>query len=324
MDNRYEQGSVEARSVTKALLELSGEEWLLRRKGLCQELSRRSTGLSSPEEQFLKHKNFRIHENDMQVNESLLTLGNGYLNIRGSLEELPPGNCGGMYLSGIYDKSEADVEQLVKCPMWTDVSVWSGPYKFCIPICKALSHEQILDMKKGILHRISTFENPSGKILSIETVRLVFMHDVHLGYMMVKLTPINFSGPIRVLSGLNGDVCNSGYFPREMLKHLQLECLERGRVFMYLQMKTREQGIRISEAVSWKLVSPLFQQQTWEPRIYGEKFTSEISLFVPVCSSSVSDFCPYPSCLCLPLHTSFSRCPLSFRAIVRIRGHGKS
>ena len=33
---------------------------------------------------------------------------------------------------------------------------------------------------------------------------------------------------------------------------------------MYLQMKTREQGIRISEAVSWKLVSPLFQQQTWD------------------------------------------------------------
>jgi hypothetical protein len=27
--------------------------------------------------------------------------------------------------------------------------------------------------------------------------------------------------------------------------------------------------------------------------------------FVPVCLSSVSGPCPYPSCLCLPLHTSF-------------------
>ncbi len=280
MVERDFQGSVEARSVTKALLELSGEEWLLRRKGLCQDVSRRRTGPSSSDAQLLRQKNFRIHENNMQVNESLLTLGNGYLNIRGSLEELPPGHYGGMYLSGIYDKSEADVEQLVKCPMWTDVSVWSGPYKFCIPICKALSHEQILDMKKGVLHRVTTFKNPSGKILTIETARLVFMHDVHLGYMMVKVTPENFSGPIRVLSGLNGDVCNQGFFPREMLKHLQLERIERGRVFMYIEMKTREQGIRIAEAVSWKLVSPLFQQQSWEPRIYGEKFTSEISLDV--------------------------------------------
>ena len=31
--------------------------------------------------------------------------------------------------------------------------------------------------------------------------------------------------------------------------------------------------------------------------------------FVPVCLSSVSDPCPYPSCLCLPLRTSFSRVP---------------
>ena len=65
-----------------------------------------------------------------------------------------------------------------------------------------------------------------------------------------------------------------------MLKHLQLERIERGRAFMYLEMKTRERGIRISEAASWKLVSPLPQKQTWEPRIYGEKFTSEITLDV--------------------------------------------
>jgi len=49
---------------------------------------------------------------------------------------------------------------------------------------------------------------------------------------------------------------------------------------MYLEMKTRERGIRISEAASWKLVSPPFHSQKWEPRIYGEKFTSEITLDV--------------------------------------------
>ena len=38
-------GAMISPSVTKALRELSGEEWLLRRKGLCQELSRRSVGL---------------------------------------------------------------------------------------------------------------------------------------------------------------------------------------------------------------------------------------------------------------------------------------
>jgi len=39
----------------------------------------------------------------------------------------------------------------------------------------------------------------------------------------------------------------------------------------------------------------------------------------PVCLSSVSDSCPYPSCLCLPLPTSFCRCPSSFRRSLRLR-----
>jgi len=40
---------------------------------------------------------------------------------------------------------------------------------------------------------------------------------------------------------------------------------------------------------------------------------ASLLLFVPVCLSSVSDPCPYPSCLCLPLRISFPRCPSSSR-----------
>ena len=239
---------------TDALFELSPEEWLLRKKG------------------------FRKDSKSIQINESLLTIGNGYLNIRGSLEELPPGHCGGMYLSGIYDKSEADVEELVKCPMWTDVSVWDEEEKFCLSCSHALEHEQVLDMQKGILHRRTTFKNTHGKILTLETSRLVFMHDEHRGYMRVKITPINFSGKLRVLSGLNGEVFNRGFFPHEQYRHLQLEKIERGRNFMYLEMKTRERGIHIAEAASWKMMNGQDRKRCWEPRIYGEKFTSEITI----------------------------------------------
>jgi kojibiose phosphorylase len=232
----------------------------------------------SPEEWLLRRKGYRKQPKAIQINETLLTIGNGYLNIRGSLEELPPGHSGGMYLAGIYDKSEADVEELVKCPMWTDVSVWHEGDKFCLSCCQALEHEQILDMKKGVLHRRTTFKTHQGQILTLETSRLVYMHDPHRGYMRVRITPRNFSGQIRVLSGLNGEVYNRGYFPREKYKHLLLERIERGRNFMYLEMKTRQQGIRIAEAASWKMVIGSAPMLRWEPRIYGEKFTSEITI----------------------------------------------
>ncbi|ABB24126.1 glycoside hydrolase family 65 protein [Pelodictyon luteolum] len=239
-----------------SLLELSKEEWLLRKSG------------------------FRRSEKHIRINETLLTLGNGYLNIRGSLEELPSGHAGGMYISGVYDKSEADVEELVKCPMWTDLSLWVEGQKFCLSTSRAIQHEQILDLKKGALHRRTTYRHPTGKILTLETLRIVMLHNQHYGCMLVRITPRNFSGPLRVFSGLNGGVCNRGYFPEELLKHLQLEKIERGRNFMYLEMKTREQEMRIAEAASWRLVAPPGQHLKWEPRIYGEKFTSEITLDV--------------------------------------------
>ena len=43
---------------------------------------------------------------------------------------------------------------------------------------------------------------------------------------------------------------------------------------------------------------------------------SSLLPFVPVCLSSVSDPCPYPSCLCLPLRTPF---PLSLTVSPRGR-----
>ncbi|PWW81871.1 kojibiose phosphorylase [Prosthecochloris marina] len=248
-DNRFREDPV-------SLLDLSPKRWLLRRSGYSSRPKR------------------------LQVNETLMTIGNGYLNIRGSLEELPPGSYRGMYINGIYDGSEADVEELVKCPVWTDVSLWIDGLKVSLPDCKVIRHEQMLDMRKGILHRKSRFRLPNGKIVTFATTKLVFLHKVHWGYMRVKIVPENFSGKIRVLSGLNGDVLNRGFFPGEQLKHLHLERIERGRDLMYLEMKTREHGIRISNAASWRMVDQGGTSVTWEPRIYGEKFTSEMILDV--------------------------------------------
>ncbi len=233
----------------------------------------------SPGSWLLRKNGFRNVPRRLQINETLMTIGNGYLNIRGSLEELPEGSCRGMYISGVYDRSEADVEELVKCPVWTDVSLWIDGLKISPATCRVLRHEQVLDMKKGILHRVSRLRTPSGKIVTFSTAKLVCFHAVHRGYMRVSVIAENFSGDIRVLSGLNGDVLNRGFFEGERLKHLQLKRIERGRELMYLEMKTRERSIHIALTASWRLVDPAARKVRWEPRIYGEKFTSEMSLF---------------------------------------------
>jgi len=254
MTTRYDEESGRFTEDPVVLLDLSPKQWLLRRGG------------------------YRNSPKRLQINETVMTIGNGYLNIRGSLEELPPGSYRGMYINGIYDRSEADVEELVKCPVWTDVSLWIDGYKVSLPDCRVLGHEQMLDMRKGILHRKTRFRLPNGKNVTFATSKLVFLHKVHWGFMRVRIVPENFSGEIRVLSGLNGDVLNRGFFPEEKLKHLHLERIERGRDLMYLEMKTRDRGIRIANAASWRIVNHDRTSVKWEPRIYGEKFTSEMAL----------------------------------------------
>ncbi|MEE8638054.1 MAG: glycosyl hydrolase family 65 protein [Candidatus Margulisiibacteriota bacterium] len=227
----------------------------------------------SPEDWLIKEEGYRPQKQGMY--ESLFTLGNGYLGVRGSLEENPHGSYRGVYIAGIFDKSEAYVSELVKAPGWTDFSVWIDDHKFGADSCKALSHERVLDMRKGILHRITRFKCPQGRILRLETKRVVFAHQVRGAVIDVSLTPENFSGEIKVLSGLNGDVTNEGYFPYERIKHLNLVSMQRDQDHVYLETETRDNKIRIAMAANTLFDNPP-AGTIKVSRMFGEKFAHKI------------------------------------------------
>lgn len=234
-----------------AKFKLSSKDWLIEEKG--------------------------FHPYKQGIYESLFTLGNGYLGVRGSLEENPEFSYRGVYIAGIFDKSESFVREIVKNPGWCDFSVWYNDEKFSVDTCKVLSHKRILDMRKGILHRVTRFKNRRGKILKLETRRIVFAHQVRGAVLDVTVTPENFSGVIKISSGLNGDVTNHGYFPNERIKHLNLIDMQRTESdHIYLEMKTRDSDIRIAMAASTQFNNPS-DGTVMVNRIYGEKFAQEIT-----------------------------------------------
>ena len=70
---------------------------------------------------FLKDDLWLIEEtqwvrNLQNIRESQFTLGNGYLGIRGVLEEIPYDAMPGTYIAGIYDKIGSQVDELVNLP----------------------------------------------------------------------------------------------------------------------------------------------------------------------------------------------------------------
>jgi kojibiose phosphorylase len=227
----------------------------------------------SPEDWLIKEKGFHPHKQGQY--ESLFTLGNGYLGVRGSLEENPHGSYRGVYLAGIFDKSEAFVREIVKAPGWLDFSVWVDSQKFSVLSCRILSHERILDMRKGILHRTTRFKCPQGRILRLETRRVVFAHQVRGAVIDVSVTAENFSGELKIISGLNGDVTNKGHFEGERIKHLNPVVMQRDKDHIYLEMETRDDNTRIAMATN-TVPSNLPKETIKVSRIYGEKFAHEI------------------------------------------------
>jgi len=227
----------------------------------------------SSEDWLIEEKGFHPHKQG--VYETLFTLGNGYLGVRGSLEENPHGSYRGVYIAGVFDKSEGMVPEIVKAPGWIDLSVWVGDQKFAVNMCKVLSHKRILDMKKGVLHRITRLKDKKGRIIRLETRRVVFAHQVRGAVIDFDVTPENFSGEIKVISALNGDVTNTGYYPRERIKHLNLVKMERGHDHIYLEVETRDEKVKIGMAASLVFNNPVLGHVKVN-RIYGEKFSEEV------------------------------------------------
>ncbi|MBU1027275.1 MAG: glycoside hydrolase family 65 protein [Candidatus Margulisbacteria bacterium] len=227
----------------------------------------------SQDDWLIEEKKYHPHKQAMY--ESLFTLGNGYLGMRGAFEENPHGSYRGMYIAGVFDKAESYVREIVKVPGWNDFSVWVNGNKFSIDTCKVISHKRALDMKKGILHRTTIMKNPDGKKLKFESKRMIFAHQVRGALMCVSITPMNFSGEIKVISGLNGDVTNQGYFPEERIKHLNVVSMQRDKESIYLEMETRDDKTKIAIAADTVYMGNNLNIIKVN-RVYGEKFAQEM------------------------------------------------
>jgi maltose phosphorylase len=62
---------------------------------------------------------------------------------------------------------------------------------------------RVLDFKTGTLYREFVWHTPKGKMLKAAFTRFVSMADPHLGCQRITVTPLNFSGPLEVQSGLD-------------------------------------------------------------------------------------------------------------------------
>ncbi|MDH3699026.1 MAG: hypothetical protein OEQ81_10195 [Flavobacteriaceae bacterium] len=166
--------------------------------------------LSSPE--WLVEEN-KFDKNKINFYETIFTVGNGYLGTRGSLEEGHEAAWPGTYINGVFDHHDSFVVDMVNAPAWPAVSIWVEGTKLSIHNCELIEYKRKLDIKKGVLHRLTRFKDSEGRITRYESLRYASLSDRHHFEVSGKVTPENYEGNIEIQSEIDGDVLNLDLTP---------------------------------------------------------------------------------------------------------------
>ncbi|MBO1414511.1 glycoside hydrolase family 65 protein [Streptomyces sp. FH025] len=168
-----------------------------------------------PDPWTLRYRGFDPVEEGLR--EVLCALGNGYLVTRGAApESVADGvHYPGTYLAGCYDRAGSTVsgravtnEDLVNCPNWLPLTFRpAGGDWFTGPPAEQTIE---LDLRRGVLTRTALVVDDRGRRTRLVQRRLASQARPHLLALESTFTPENWSGPLEVRSGLDGDVTNSG------------------------------------------------------------------------------------------------------------------
>jgi alpha,alpha-trehalose phosphorylase len=171
----------------------------------------------------IRHPSFRcepweVCETDLQIEdlaqrESVLALSNGHIGLRGNLDEGEPYGLPGTYLASFYELRPLPYgESGYGYPeeSQTVVNVTNGKIirllvedePFDIRYGTLESHERVLDMKTGLLHRTAVWSSPARRRVRITSTRLVSFSQRAIAAIRYTVEALDDEIPIVVQSEL--------------------------------------------------------------------------------------------------------------------------
>ncbi|ASR36762.1 kojibiose phosphorylase [Prauserella marina] len=143
--------------------------------------------------------------------ESLFTVGNGYLGLRGNLDEGREGETLGTFVNGFHETwpirhaeeayGFAKVGQtIVNAPDAKIIRIYVDDEPFVICESDILAYTRRLDFREGALIREIEWRTPSGKRVLIRSRRLVSFTDRHLAVMDYEVTMLDSDANVLISS----------------------------------------------------------------------------------------------------------------------------
>ncbi len=174
--------------------------------------------------------------------ETIFTIGNGYLSTRGAYEEGYPDEHRATFIHGVFDAVPISVTELANVPDWLPLTVHLNGERFSLTSGAVESFQQTLDLRTGVLTRTVHWRSPLGDAATIALERFASLADPHTLFIRCRVAP-EFAGTVEFRAALNGNSDNEG------LAHWRWLGQGRRADVLYLHNRTRQSKIEIATAM---------------------------------------------------------------------------
>lgn len=143
--------------------------------------------------------------------EAIMSLGNGYLGLRSTTEEKYLNEKRNYFVAGTFNKF--DDNEVTELPNMADIinlELFINGHYFTLEKGEIKEYSRQLNLKTGELHRHIVWVSPDKVELKLDFYRVVSLKNIHLVAQKVEITPVNHAASLKIVSGIDGRMSNSG------------------------------------------------------------------------------------------------------------------
>ncbi len=155
----------------------------------------------------------KYRADDLGTTETLFSVGNGYLGMRGNPEEGRDAYAHGTFVNGFHETwpirhAEAGHafartgQTIVNVPDAKLMKLYVDDEPLILGTAELEEYERALDFRDGVLRRRLVWRTPAGKRVLVESTRMVSMTQRHLAVLTLEVTMLSGDAPIVISSQL--------------------------------------------------------------------------------------------------------------------------
>ncbi len=152
-----------------------------------------------------------LSRSDEGLTETLFSVGNGYLGMRGNHPEGRQAQEHGTFVNGLHETwpirhaeqayGFAEVGQtIVNAPDAKVMRVYVDDEPLSLDWAELVEYERALDMRDGVLRRHLVWRTPSGKNVRVDMERMVSLVERHLAVQRMTVTVLDGDAPVAISS----------------------------------------------------------------------------------------------------------------------------